>query len=249
MKLKELIDIIDGLFLTNKKDIYKKESGVTVSTTRDIKRIGYCVSLTYEAVKEAINNNIDLIITHHPAWDFMPKMKKACEEALKNNNIGHYYNHLPLDDAPFGTNATLAMALGFDEIHDAFEYGGLSCGRYGIYHEAIDFKCLVKRMERILKEPVRIWSFHDRKIKKVGIVCGGGEGVSLIEKADHHQCDVYITGEKNLYTLQYGQFLKMNLIIGSHTFIEWPGINGLAKEVKKKCQGLEILPLREVHME
>lgn len=166
MKIKTLVKSIDALFVTKDQSIYKQESGITVTTSREIRRIGYCVSLTHERVKEAVEQDIDLLITHHPAWDFMPRMQEACEETLRQYNIGHYFNHLPLDDAEFGTNQTLAESLGFDKIIKGYTYEGLACGRYGFYDEPIDFNTLVKRMEGVLKEPVKAHMFHSRPIKK-----------------------------------------------------------------------------------
>ncbi len=249
MKLIELQKSIDDLFDTTGNDAYGKESGITVSSNREIKRIGYCVNLTMKTVQEAVKRNVDLMVTHHDAWEFISGMKEVCTKALERYDIGHYFNHLPLDDCRFGTNERLSQALGLVSIEKDYEYEGFYCGRTGIHEPPIAFEQLVGKMETILGEPVKSWKFNDRPVNKIGIVCGGGDDTELVKKTYENVCDVYITGEKNLYTVQYAQFLKMNLIVGSHTFIELLGVEGLAKEIKKKHPDIEIINLKEEHIE
>ena len=62
-------------------------------------------------------------------------------------------------------------------------------------------------------------------------------------------CDVYITGEKALYIIEYSKFAGMNLIIGSHTFTEVFGIESLANKIKAKYKDIEIIKLNEEHLE
>lgn len=80
-------------------------------------------------------------------------------------------------------------------------------------------------------------------------MCGGGSDTFLIKTALEHDCDVYITGEKVLYTIQYAQFEKIDLLIGSHTFIEFLGIENLAKNIKEQYEEVEIVKLHEEHIE
>ena len=89
MKLYELKSEIEGLFDTLDNPSFKSESGITISTEKEIKKVGYCVNLTLETVNEAAKNNIDVMITHHDAWDFVFGLKDACLEELKKNDIGH----------------------------------------------------------------------------------------------------------------------------------------------------------------
>lgn len=65
----------------------------------------------------------------------------------------------------------------------------------------------------------------------------------------HNNCDVYIAGEKTLYTVQYARFINMNIIIGSHTFTEIFGIRSFAQKLQDKFKNLEIIQLNEEHIE
>jgi len=249
MRLTEIEEYIVNLFDTKNNEHFEEESGTTVRGTEEIKKIGYCTNLTLDTIEEAKNNKVDLMITHHDAWDFIFGLKEACEEKLLEYNISHYFNHLPLDDCDFGTNNSLIEKLGLEIIEKSHQEDGFYCGRIAEFDEEITFEELVQKLESILEEPVKAWKFNDKKIKRVGLVCGGGGLTPDVKEAVEKNCDVYITGERILYTIEYAQFTRIDLIVGSHTFTEIFGIESLAKKIKDKFQDIEIISLNEEHLE
>lgn len=249
MRLTEIEQYILELFITKDNEHFYEESGITVRGTEDIKRIGYCTNLTLDTIEEARKNHVDLIITHHDAWEFIYGLKEACKEKLLEYNISHYFNHLPLDDCDFGTNNSLIKKLGLEIIERTHEEDGFFCGRISEFKEEVTFEELVKKLENILEEPVQSWKFKDGKIRTVGLVCGGGGFTTDVREAVKQNCDVYITGEKVLYTIEYAKFAGINLIVGSHTFTEVFGIESLAMKIKDKYKDLEIVRLKEEHLE
>lgn len=249
MRLNEIEEFIVSLFDSKDNGCFHEESGITVRGTEEIKKIGYCTNLTLDTIEEARKNNVDLMLTHHDAWDFIFGLKDACREKLLENNISHYFNHLPLDDCDFGTNNSLVEKLGLQIIEKTHLEDGFYCGRIAETNEGITFEDLVKKLETLLEEPVKAWKFKDEAIKRIGLVCGGGGLTPDLKEAAGKNCDVYITGEKVLYTIEYAKFVGMNLIIGSHTFTEVFGIESLAKKVKEKYNDIEIIRLIEEHLE
>lgn len=249
MQLTKIDEFIVDLFDSRNNDYFHEESGITVRGTEEIKRIGYCTNLTLDTIEEAIKNKVDLIITHHDAWNFIFGLKDACTEKLLENNISHYFIHLPLDDCNFGTNNSLIEKLGLKIIEKSHIENQFYCGRIAEFNEYVTFEELVYKLENILEETVKAWKFKDGCIKRVGLVCGGGGFTTDVKEAVDNNCDVYITGEKNLYTIEYAQFAKINLIIGSHTFTEVSGIENLAKKITQKYNNIEIMRLKEEHIE
>lgn len=249
MRLTEIEQFIVSLFDTRENNHFYEESGVTVRGAEEIKRIGYCTNLTLDTIEEARKNNVDLLITHHDAWDFIFGLKDACKEKLLEYNISHYFNHLPLDDCDFGTNNSLIEKLGLQIVERSHEEDGFYCGRIAEFDKEITFEVLVQKLEIILEEPVKAWKFKDGGIKRIGLVCGGGGLTPHVKEAVERNCDVYITGEKVLYTIEYAKFAGINLIIGSHTFTEVFGIESLAKKIKEKYNDIEIIRLKEDHLE
>ncbi|HYE80974.1 MAG TPA: Nif3-like dinuclear metal center hexameric protein [Clostridia bacterium] len=249
MRLTEFEGFIVSLFESRDNEHFHEQSGITVRGTEDISRIGYCTNLTLDTIEEGRKNNVDMIITHHDAWKFIFGLKEACREKLTEYNISHYFAHLPLDDCNFGTNNSLVEKLGISIIERSHNEDGFYCGRIAEFDEEMEFEELVKKLEMILEEPVKAWKFKAGGIKRVGLVCGGGGSTVDVREAFEKKCDVYITGEKVLYTIEYAKFAGMNLIIGSHTFTELFGIESLAKKIADKYRDVDIIRLYEEHLE
>lgn len=249
MRLTELEGFITSLFESKDNEHFQEESGVTVRGKDDVRRIGYCTNLTLDTIEEGRKNNVDLIITHHDAWDFIFGLKDVCRNRLKEYNMSHYYNHLPLDDCDFGTNNSLIEKLGLHIVEKTHKENGFHCGRIAEFKEEIEFEDLINRLEGILEEPVKGWKFKDGGVKRIGLVCGGGGLTPDVREAFEKNCDVYITGEKILYTIEYAKFVGMSLIIGSHTFTELLGIESLARKIADKYKDIEIIRLVEEHLE
>jgi len=249
MEVSYIVERINGLFTIMNKEIYYSESGITYHAGNKVEKLGYCVNLTLETIEEARIHGVDMMVTHHPAWDEIYGLKEACIEKLAEYGISHYYNHLPLDDCNFGTNDSLLKELKLKNIKRTHQWEGLYFGRIAEYDEATEFNELVKNIENLLEEPVKAWRFNDKKVKRVGLVCGNGGPTACLKEAVENTCDVYITGECNLYTIQYAQLKGINLIIGSHTFTELYGIQSLALKLNENIKELEVVRLNEQHYE
>lgn len=100
-----------------------------------------------------------------------------------------------------------------------------------------------------MEEPVYSWKFKEEDIKRVGLVCGAGFLTTDVKEVVDNDCDVYITGERILYTIEYAKFVGINLIVGSHTFTEVFGIEGLANKIKEQYKDVDIIRLKEEHLE
>lgn len=249
MNIETITNYIDSMFTTSNDANYKDETGLTVKGSRDIKKIGYCTNLTIKVVEKAKKLDVDLIITHHDTWDFIYGLREACANKLTEYGISHYFSHLPLDDCAFGTNATMANKLELINVELTHKHEGFFCGRVGELREPIEFCDLVTKLEIILEEPLRNWQFNDRLIKRIGFVCGGGGETTLMKDVVDKECDVYFTGEKSLYTIEYAQFTNTNLIIGSHTFMELPGVESFAMKIGEKFEDVSVIRLNEEHLE
>jgi len=249
MKASEIEKYVTGLF-DEEKIAAEGESGFHVDDSREIKRIGYATNLTPETVKDAVEKGADLIITHHDAWDFIYGMKDYCYDILNKHGISHFFIHAPLDDADFGTNVAFMNRLGIVNLEKATLLDGrFYCGRIGELPEPMEFEALVSKVEDILGEKVKSWKNNDRMVRKVGFVSGGGMMTDYIREHADKGCDAFITGEKTLYTVQYSEFAKISLIVGSHTFTEIFGVQSLCEKIKEKYGEIEIIKLSEEHKE
>ncbi len=157
---------------------------------------------------------------------------------------------MPLDYAEFGTCTSLFNALGINSvIQQSIEIEGRSQPGIGEFQIPISFQELSERVSEVLSENVKSWKNSDKRIKRVGIITGAGNSTQSLRDAHYSECDVYITGEKILYTVQYAKFIKMNLIVGSHTFTEIFGVRSLSEKIKEQYDYLELIELVEDHFE
>jgi dinuclear metal center YbgI/SA1388 family protein len=251
MLIVDFENFINDTFTKEKLEIVKDkgEYGFTNIGCEEILKVGYCTNLTLESAEEAARNHVNLLINHHDAWEWMDGIKEEALEILKQNKITHFYIHLPLDDAEFGNNTSILKKLGFEVIDKFSNDEGMYCGRVGEADKPITFDELVTKVEGLLEEPVHAWKNNDRLIKKIGVVTGAGFSAIDVKDASNLGCDVYLTGEKILYTVQYAKYSKINLIVGSHTFTEIFGLETLTKILSEKYPMLEIVRISEEHIE
>ncbi|WP_028562591.1 Nif3-like dinuclear metal center hexameric protein [Paenibacillus pinihumi] len=251
MNLQQFSSRIEELFGQLLEDFNENdEYGYCNFTSANYKKLGYATNITPEIILQAAEKNIDLIITHHDAWEFVYGMKERCVELLKEHHIAHFYIHLPLDYVEFGTCNSLLRLLGAHNITQQTHHAeGQSTVGIGELDTPITMEQLVTEMTHLLGEKVYVQQHTNKEIRRIGMVTGAGNNTGQLREALHNNCDVYITGEKTLYTTQYAKFINMNLIVGSHTFTEIFGVRSLALKVQEKFQDIEIYQLDEEHDE
>ena len=243
-------DCLISLFDSEKLDRFPEEWGFTARGSGSVSKIGYCTNLTPHTVEEAIRHGADFVLTHHDAWSFMYGMPEACESRLEAHGIGNSFFHLPLDDADFGTNAALAGKLGLCNIERSTLSEDLFyCGRIGEWEHEKSLDDAKAMLENAVGEQVHAWRNHDRPIRKVCIVAGGGAMTDYIKEAVDRSCDAYITGEKTLYSVEFAQFAGIDLLVGSHTATEFPGIESFARRVEEKLPNVRLVRLHEERVE
>jgi dinuclear metal center YbgI/SA1388 family protein len=249
MDLTKFNAIINELFPRELLEEFDDDYGFTNTSNNTIKTIGFSTNLSIEVIEQAKAAKVDLIITHHDAWDFIYGLKDECIKRLKDYNISHFWIHGPLDYIEFGTCTSLMNKIGIDNFIRFSEYKHSSVPGIGEFNEAKSFEQLVEKMRNELDEPVRACKNHGNKVKKVGVLTGAGHSTDQIKFALEQGCDTYITGEASLYTIQYAKFAGVNLLVGSHTFTEIFGVESLAKRVKETDEGISLLELKEEHFE
>ena len=181
MLIKDFENFIIENFTKEKLEIVKgkNEYGFTNIGREEVFKLGYCTNLTIESAQDATENNVDLLITHHDAWEWMSGIKEEALEILKQSNITHFFIHLPLDDAEFGNNTSILKKLGFKVIDKFSNDEGMYCGRIGEIYEPIEFEILVNKSQVETKRDteIRINEFLNSLDKELDnntlIVCHG----------------------------------------------------------------------------
>ena len=248
MTFDEFIDHLKTCFEPVRIEEVPGEFGYTDHATGPIQRVGYATNLDPGTVAKAVELGVDALLTHHDAWEFLYELRAATLEKLAQAGISHAFVHLPLDAAPFGTAATLAERLDLEILEDFARYEGLPCGRVCEASQGESLDALAAHMLNATRGGVRIWRFGPEIPRRIGITTGGGSLTDILHEAAELQCDTYITGEANLYTVQYAHHLGLNLLIGTHTHTEFPGVESLAGKLQAST-GLVFVPVREDDIE
>jgi len=223
----KLLTLFDAKKLENRQN---DEWGFLNAQDIPIQKIGYATSLTDDIVTEAAAQSVNLLLTHHDAWDFVYGMKEKCTALLTRHNIIHAYFHLPLDDADFGTASALAQALCLQNCEKANSDGTYSHSVIG-ETAPTPFAQFTDLTANVLQEPVKSFQNNPNPIKKICITTGAGYSTHYIKTALDHHCDTYLTGEYSLYAQQYAKFNNINLLVGSHTNTEILGVQQLAERL------------------
>jgi len=245
MKVEEFAGYLGELFGVK----LARDSGFTHVGSREINSLGYAVNITPQTLQEAIRQRVDLMLTHHDPWEEVYGLKEYCVRRLREHDLTHFYLHPALDDCEFGTGASLLVKLGARVVERANQAGEWFWGRIGEFDPPLDLAELVRRVEAVLEEPVWAWRNNDRPVKRAVVVPGQGWATYEIRDAVQRRCDVYITGEKLLYTVAYAQFAGINLIVGSHPFSEVVGMESLAQRLSQRFPEVQVIRLREDHLE
>lgn len=228
MEYTELKQVILGLFDGGKLQATPDEWGFFNEEDRDVRCIGYATNLTQDIIRRAADAGVDFLLTHHDSWEFIYGLKERCNQMLKECGITHAFFHAPLDDAEFGTSASLAKALGMEGCEKAMPYAGVYLG--GVIGEVrpMGFSSMKAMLEGILQEEVRCFQNNQSPVRKIAVAAGAGNMTNEMRIAVEQGCDTYITGEYVLYSQQYAEHTGMNLFVGSHTNTEILGVAAMA---------------------
>ncbi|KMT21668.1 Nif3-like dinuclear metal center hexameric protein [Clostridium cylindrosporum] len=118
MICKDLCNLIEKKFPLNLAEDYDNVGMLLGRKDKDIKKVLVALEVTEKVIDEAIDNEIDLIITHHPLI-FKPLKKITDSSYIENmilklieNKIGLYSLHTNFDTASGGMNDILCDKLG-----------------------------------------------------------------------------------------------------------------------------------------
>ncbi len=193
LKTKEIIDLIESFAppeLTESWD----NSGWQINLDRqNTEKICLCLSVTTDVVQQAIEENCDLIISHHPL--FFEKSNK-----LLSSNINHktaitaikhglqiYCAHTNMDKAQEGLNAEMAKRLELKDIERINEY--VIKGNLNKEYELSEFSGYLKKLFEIDKIKI-INPLNKSKISTAAVCCGSGS-----EFVNDVEADIFITSD------------------------------------------------------
>lgn len=160
-------------------------SGWIVETSNtDIQKIMLCLTVTDDIVRQAREQNCDMIISHHPLFNV----------SIKYKNIDIYCAHTNLDRAKGGTTDTLIKTLGLAKFIVANSGEGFV--RYINYETSLqDF---VKRLKKISPHLRYVNNKGVTQLKRIAFCAGSG--TEFIQEAFENGADALVTGDLKFHT-------------------------------------------------
>ena len=160
-------------------------SGWLVETeNQDIQKIMLCLTVTDDVVRQAREQNCDMIVSHHPLFNV----------SIKYKNIDIYCAHTNLDRAKGGTTDALIKTLGLAKFIVANSDEGFV--RYINYETSLqDF---VKRLKKISPHLRFVNNKGVTKLKRIAFCAGSG--TEFIQEAFENGADALVTGDLKFHT-------------------------------------------------
>ena len=192
----------------------------------EVKRAVVTLDVTENTIDLAVENNCELIVSHHPFIMSLGKnmaydshQNKMIYKLIKND-IAVYSMHTNFDSCIGGVNTVICEKLGLNgyptEQPCIIMSGQLSCEK--TLSEFID---MVKKIFCVTA--VTYSGDLNKKIKTVA-VCGGGGGSFLEMAKNEEKADVYFTGEVKYHDFQQAVSMNMPIVTAGHFETENPSL-------------------------
>jgi len=219
-------------------------------TDREVKRVLMALDLTQEVVDQAIAQDVQMIITHHPAiFKKLPCLtdtnwQQSLILTLAENKIAVYSAHTNLDCAVEGVNDVLANKLELLNIKTLEDESGL--GREGEV-TACELAGFAKIVKEKLAADYVTYAEGGKMVQHVA-VCGGAGG-DLVNLCLTKGIDTLVTGDIKYHTAQDAVFQGLNIIDAGHQATERIAIEYLRARMEQYSTlnnlGLEFLLAKE----
>jgi len=211
-----------------------------------VRRVMTCLTITPPVAAEAIEQNADLIVAHHPL-PFQP-LKRVTPETptgrmlldLIAAQIAVYSAHTAYDSASDGINQRLARGLGLRGVFPlTFSAEGIGAGRIGWFEEPIRLGELAESVKGFLRlQRVQIVGVADKMIRMMAIACGAAG--ALLEHARQAYCDAMLLGETRYHTYLEAEAAGIGLILPGHYASERFAMECLADILAGEFPALDI---------
>jgi dinuclear metal center YbgI/SA1388 family protein len=218
--------------------------------SRTVSRVMTCLTLTPASVAEAVEQQADLVVTHHPL-PFRPVGRITQDTVVGRMlldliaaRISVFSSHTAYDSARSGINQQLAAGIGLQNVDplmpspqpsQGHEVGAGRCGLVGQFQTLAE---LAVRLKAFLHVPhVRTVGDGSRSVQRVAVACGSGG--SLLAAARQRECDCFITGETNFHTCLEAEASGMAMILCGHYASERFALEWLANHLSQQLPGVE----------
>ncbi len=219
----------------------------------EVSRLMVVLDISPSVVKEAINKEVDMIISHHPLI-FSPlkairgdSVEGGLIIPLISNNIAVYCAHTNLDMARGGVDDTLAKVLGLKDvqllnpIHQSpMQKPGF--GRWGKLDPPVTIEEFTRFVGKTLNVPtidiISHGSDNFQKIINTVALCAGS-GADFMMQAKKVKADLFVTGEIKYHDALNARWSGIDIMAIGHFYSEAPAMKELISRLQTVVDSLQ----------
>jgi dinuclear metal center YbgI/SA1388 family protein len=239
-----LIEKIAPAALAEKWD----NSGLQIGdVNRTVKRIGVALDASLNVVEQACQDNIDLLITHHPliftplkAIDIKAEIGRVIQMAIQHD-MAIFAAHTNLDSAEGGINDLIAGKLELEDVRALvtpghFDSGHtdpkIGMGRIGRLREESGLHAFIKKVKTALQLPYLRWAGDPTMTVETVALCSGSGG-SLISDFISSGAHVYLSGDLRYHDARAVEGTNLALVDVGHFHSEHLVVTYLAERLRR----------------
>lgn len=240
MELNKLFNLLNDFYPLDLQEDWDKSGFFNKFENFNVTKVLISLDVNIDVVVNAINNNIKLIISHHPIFinesDLkLPHIKKLIN-LIQDNNITILSLHTNFDRAKKGMNYALLKKLNLTAIKQLNKdsyifYGQLKSKKS--FHEAIQYIKTKLELNHLIYDQKSYHIVNNKIIKTIAIIGGSGSSATY-EIKNKYKIDLFLTGEIKWHLYNYAFNKKLSLIDIGH-IAEKIFIDVIANFINKHC--------------
>ena len=247
IKVKDISDYINSIAPYNTKCDWDNCGLLVGDKNKEVNKIGFALDMTREVLNDAIEKNVDLIVTHHPVI-FRPQknfLKGNFAYDLATSGISVISAHTCFDCAEGGVNDVLCEILGIKNVVGIpDEECPVPLARIGDIEpmKSADF---AKKVADILGTTCR-FADGENIINKVA-VCGGAGADDFLFVSAEMGADAIISGEIKHHIFLAAKDMGVTAIQAGHFETENPAVSALMKYISNRFSNVECVLLKQTN--
>ena len=243
-KLSEIIRILERIAPLSESEEWDN-CGLNIDGGDDeVTGIAVCLDATEDAIAQAVRENCNLLVTHHPLI-FLPLKAVApaaptypAIRAAIRNRVSVYSMHTCLDSVSGGIGDEMAALYGIRNPK-ALDGEKEGLGRVGAIARTL-VKDLAQKTEKLFDFPAFVCGNDEAEVDVLAVINGGSADEELIARAVKQGAQCVITNEIKHHIALYAQSLGVALISSSHFATERFYIPALALKIEKEIKKIKV---------
>lgn len=213
----------------------------------EVKKALVAFDFTEEILKEAVEREVQLVVTHHPFFFKgirridVSEAKGRMIQGLMEHRIALVSCHTNLDKAPWGVSAVLGDKLGLKNCRPFIaETETVGLGVIGDLENETTLAAFAGTVKNALDIPmVRTVGLSEQKVSRVAVM--GGAGSDFMVEAKALGADLYVTADLKYHDGQTAAEMGLTVMDAGHFATEVSVMEPFRQKMAAAMEGVEFL--------